>query len=67
MQKYSKLLINLLKTMLSSHTERPLPSQVYLTFKPYEHQITNLQSFKFDPNKMNENLQNSKVSIISQY
>jgi hypothetical protein len=65
--KYSKLLINLLRIMLSNHNDRPLPSQIYLSFKPYEQQILNLQPFKFDTNKIYESLQNSKVSITSQY
>lgn len=33
--KYSKLLANLLKIMLSGQNDRPLPSQIYMTFKPY--------------------------------
>jgi len=33
--KYSKLLVNLLKIMLSGQNDRPLPSQIYQTFKPY--------------------------------
>lgn len=65
--KYSKLLINLLRIMLSNHNDRPLPSQIHLSFKPYEQQILSLQPFKFDTNKIYESLQNSKVSITSQY
>lgn len=65
--KYSKLLLNLLRIMLSDHADRPLPSQVYLTFKPYEQEIVNLQGFKFDTNKIYESLQNSKVSLASRY
>lgn len=65
--KYSKLLLNLLRIMLSDHADRPLPSQVYLTFKPYEQEIVNLQPFKFDTNKIYESLQNSKVSLASRY
>ena len=66
-QKYSKLLLNLLRIMLSDHGDRPLPSQVYLTFKPYEQEIINLQGFKFDTNKIYETLQNSKVSLPTRY
>lgn len=65
--KYSKLLQNLLRIMLSDHVDRPLPSQIYLTFKPYETEIINLQSFKFDTTKIYETLQNSKVSVTSRY
>lgn len=60
--KYSKLLVNLLKIMLSGQNDRPLPSQIYYTFKPYEQQINSLQSFKFDTNRIYESLHNSKVS-----
>jgi len=65
--KYSKLLLNLVKIMLSGPGDRPLPSQIYLSFKPYEQQIVNLQGFKFDANKIYENLNNSKASITSIY
>lgn len=34
--RYSKLLVNLLKIMVSGHNDRPLPSQIYTTFRPYE-------------------------------
>jgi hypothetical protein len=60
--KYSKLLVNLLKIMLSGQNDRPLPSQIYLTFKPYEQQINSLQPFKFDTNRIYESLYNSKTS-----
>ena len=66
-QKYSKLLLNLLKIMLANHMDRPLPSQIYATFKPYEGEITNLQPFNFDTSKIYESLQNSKVSVESQF
>lgn len=66
-QKYSKLLINLLRIMLSGFSDRPLPSQIYLTFKPYEQEIKNLQGFKFDTSKIYESLHNSKASITSLY
>jgi hypothetical protein len=47
-KKYSKLLVSLIKTMVSfNETDRPLPSQVYDTFKPYEKSILNLRPFKF--------------------
>lgn len=60
--KYSKLLVSLLKIMLSGYNDRPLPSQIYLTFKPYENDIVNLMPFKFDANKIYESLNNSKIS-----
>jgi hypothetical protein len=47
--------------------DRPLPSQIHQTFKPYEHEIMNLQGFKFDTTKIYQSLQGSKVSITSQY
>jgi hypothetical protein len=50
--KYSKLLLNLVRIMLSECRDRPLPSQIYLSFKPYQQQIVNLQGFKFDANKI---------------
>jgi hypothetical protein len=47
-KKYSKLLVSLIKTMTSmSETDRPLPSQIYETFRPYEKNILNLKPFKF--------------------
>ena len=33
--KYSKLLINLFRIMLSGCEDRPLPSQIHQTFRPY--------------------------------
>lgn len=33
---YSRLLYNLVKTMLSGIYDRPLPSQIYSVFEPYE-------------------------------
>jgi hypothetical protein len=48
--------------MLSGQNDRPLPSQIYLTFKPYEQQINSLQPFKFDTNRIYESLYNSKIS-----
>lgn len=65
--KYSKLLLNLVRIMLSECRDRPLPSQIYLSFKPYQNQIVNLQGFKFDANKIYESLNNSKASINSIY
>lgn len=32
---YSRLLYNLVKTMLSGIYDRPLPSQIYSVFEPY--------------------------------
>jgi hypothetical protein len=47
-KKYSKLLVSLIKTATSmSESDRPLPSQVYDTFRPYEKNILNLKPFKF--------------------
>lgn len=34
-KKYSKLLVSLIKTMMSAEENRPLPSQIYDMFKPY--------------------------------
>jgi hypothetical protein len=42
---YSKLLQNLIRVMLSNQNDRPLPSQVYSVFKPYEKYILNLDRF----------------------
>lgn len=50
--RYSKLLNNLVKTMLSNAYDRPLPSQIYSAFKPYEKKILNLKPFKFDANNL---------------
>lgn len=50
--KYSKLLVNLLKIMTTGPNDRPLPSQIYTTFKPYEQDIVNLKQFRFDTNKI---------------
>ena len=66
-QKYSKLLVNLLKIMLANQEDRPLPSQIHTTFKPYESEIINLQPFRFDTSKIYESLQNSKMSVDSQF
>ncbi len=48
--------------MMSGYNDRPLPSQIYMTFKPYENEIVNLLPFKFDANKIYESLNNSKIS-----
>lgn len=49
-KRYSKLLVSLIKTMLSfSELDRPLPSQIYEAFKSYEKQILSLKPFKFVP------------------
>lgn len=66
-QRYSKLLINLLKIMLAGQSDRPLPSQIYTTFKPYEREITNLQPFQFDTSKIYESLQASRISVDSHF
>lgn len=65
--KYSKLLVNLLKIMVSGQSDRPLPSQIYATFRPYENEIVNLKPFRFDTSKIYESLHNSKVSVDSQF
>ena len=41
--KYSKLLVNLLKIMTSWFYNGPLPSQIYTTFRPYEQEIVSLK------------------------
>ena len=50
--KYSKLLVNLLKIMTTGPNDRPLPSQIYTTFKPYEQEIVNLKQIRFDTSKI---------------
>ena len=66
-QKYSKLLVNLIRIMLTGPADRPLPSQIHTTFRPYEAEITQLQPFMFDTNKIYESLQNSKISMESNF
>lgn len=46
-QNYSKLLYNLTRTMLSGQYDRPLPSQIYSVFQPYENRILALKPFNF--------------------
>jgi hypothetical protein len=46
-QNYSKLLYNLTRTMLSGQYDRPLPSQIYSVFYPYESKILALKKFNF--------------------
>jgi hypothetical protein len=61
-QNYSKLLYNLTRTMLSGQYDRPLPSQVYSVFQPYENKILTLKPFNFQSfGQMNA----SKVSNAS--
>ena len=49
-KKYSKLLVSLIRTMMSfSEMDRPLPSQIYEAFNPYEKKILALKPFKFVP------------------
>lgn len=50
-KNYSKLLYNLLRTMLSGHYDRPLPSQIYAVFQPYEQEILRLRPFQFQLQK----------------
>lgn len=59
---YSKLLYNLVRTMLSGQYDRPLPSQIYSVFQPYENKILTLKPFNFQ--QMGQ-LNNSKVSNAS--
>jgi hypothetical protein len=61
-QNYSKLLYNLARTMLSSQYDRPLPSQIYSVFHPYENKILALRPFNFQPIN---NLNSSKISNAS--
>lgn len=63
--KYSKLLQNLIRIMLSSCLDRPLPSQIYSAFKPYEKEILMLEPFRFDISKMYGSLHNSDASFGS--
>ena len=63
--KYSKLLGKLIAVMASGPADRPLPSQLHQIFRPYEKQIVNLLEFKFDTQKIYDNLQNSSVSLAS--
>lgn len=46
-QNYSKLLYNLTRTMLSGQYDRPLPSQIFSVFQPYETKIMSLKPFNF--------------------
>lgn len=39
---YSKLLQSLIRVMISHGNDRPLPSQIYSVFKPYEKYIMTL-------------------------
>jgi hypothetical protein len=50
--QYSKLLRELIKTMLGPYKDRPLPSHIYMAFRPYESEIINLKPFKFDDKKI---------------
>lgn len=43
--KYSSTLKNLMRVMLSGYGDRPLPSQIYLVFQPYEAQIMQFKPF----------------------
>jgi hypothetical protein len=63
---YSKLMYNLVRTMLSGQYDRPLPSQIYSVFYPYEQMIMALKPFKFQPN-LNENksMNMSNASLMS--
>lgn len=44
---YSKLLQSIVRVMISNGNDRPLPSQIYAVFKPYEKYILNLEKFEF--------------------
>lgn len=47
--KYSRLFCNLIRVMLSNYQDRPLPSQIYEMFRPYEYQILHFLPFSFRP------------------
>ena len=59
--KYSRLLYNLTRTLLSGHYDRPLPSQTYQVFRPYESRILSLRAFNFQTAPLN----NSNASLMS--
>lgn len=61
-QNYSKLLYNFTRTLLSGQYDRPLPSQIYSVFCPFENKILNLKPFNFQPQP---NMHNSNASLMS--
>jgi hypothetical protein len=63
-QNYSKLMYNLVRTMLSGQYDRPLPSQIHSVFCPYENMIMALRPFKFQLN-LNSSLNVSNASLMS--
>lgn len=58
---YSKLLQSLLRVLISSPNDRPLPSQIYTVFRPYEKFILNLEKFEFEANHLYNSLYPSQV------
>ena len=63
-QNYSKLLYNLVRTMLSGQYDRPLPSQIHSVFRPYEHRILALQPFSFQPQNTQMNVSNASLMSL---
>lgn len=50
--------------MLSGQYDRPLPSQIYSVFYPYENRILTLKPFNFQPmNNMNGSINVSNASF----
>lgn len=59
---YSKLIHSLIKVLLSHSNDRPLPSQIYAVFRPYEKFILNLEKFEFETNHLYNSLYPSQVA-----
>jgi hypothetical protein len=59
---YSKLIQSLIKVLLSHSNDRPLPSQIYAVFRPYEKFILNLEKFEFETNHLYNSLYPSQVA-----
>jgi hypothetical protein len=59
---YSKLLQSLVRVMLSNANDRPLPSQIYAVFKPYEKCILNLEKFGFELRNLYNSFYPSQVT-----
>lgn len=62
-QHYSELLSTLVNVMLSSFTDRPLPSQIYEIFSPFKSEIMNFQPFDFSVFNMRNSIAQSKATI----
>ena len=58
---YSKLMQSLIRVLLSHGNDRPLPSQIYAVFRPYEKFILNLEKFEFETNHLYNSLYPSQV------